>query len=419
MISYNTLVVLTGTSLLGACAGVVGSYAVLRRRSLTGDALAHAALPGLCLAFLVRGERSLPWMLFGAFLSGMLGIGVIAALRRWTRIKEDAAIGIVLSVFFGAGIALSRAIQNMTVSGSKAGLDSYILGKTAGMLASDVYLIGGVSLLSLVIIVLCYKQFLVLSFDPGFAQVQGWPVYVLDLVLMGLVAITVTVGLPAVGVVLMASLLIIPGAAARFWTERLGLMLVLSGILGLCIGLGGTWLSTTFSLLPAGPLIVLTGTVVFFISLLCAPERGLLARTWREREVRSRIREEAWLRRLYDHSVALTPTATRYEWSVWSMATRDAEPVIDRIRQSFFRQQWIEPVGDEHWRWTPLGIRQAAEITYQHRMRDLLLVEHGEWIGGFSSFDGAELLRTLPADLLHELEAKLSARGRLPGEHRS
>src|SRR5262245_44752037 len=97
---YNTLIVLLGTSLLGAGAGIIGSLAILRRKALTGDALAHAAYPGVCLAFLPLGARSLPFMLFGALLTGLVGINVIAALGRWTRVKEDAGIGIVLSVFF-------------------------------------------------------------------------------------------------------------------------------------------------------------------------------------------------------------------------------------------------------------------------------------------------------------------------------
>ncbi len=158
-IQYNTLIVLVGTGLLGASAGLVGSFAVLRRQALMGDALAHAALPGICLAFLWRRSAICPCCLAGALATGLVGVATVAALRRWTRIKEDAAIGIVLSVFFGAGLALSRVIQNTTTTGSKAGLDSYILGKTAGMIAQDVTWIAGVSLASLLVVLLFYKEF--------------------------------------------------------------------------------------------------------------------------------------------------------------------------------------------------------------------------------------------------------------------
>ncbi|MCA9098024.1 MAG: metal ABC transporter permease, partial [Planctomycetaceae bacterium] len=269
-LSYNTFIVLVGTSLLGGTSGLIGSFAVLRKRSLTGDALSHAALPGLCLAFMVWGERNLFVMLLGAFLSGLLGIGIISGLRAWTRIKEDAAIGIVLSIFFGAGIVLSRIIQNHVTAGSKAGLDSYILGKTAGMLSYDVYLIAGLALGSLIVVLALSKEFQLISFDIPFAIVQGWPALFLDLVLMSLIAIVVVIGLPAVGVVMMAALLILPGASARFWTERLPTMIQISILIGFLTGVVGTITSATFSLMPAGPLIVLVGTTFFLISVLFA-----------------------------------------------------------------------------------------------------------------------------------------------------
>jgi manganese/zinc/iron transport system permease protein len=278
MISYNTTVVLAGSALLGAGAGVVGSFAVLRRRALTGDALSHATLPGLCLAFLVLGERSLPAMLFGALCTGVLGVAVISALRRWTRIKEDAAIGIVLGVFFGAGIALSGIIQKLVTAGSKAGLESYIFGKTAGMIASDVYLIGGMSAVCTLLIVLLYKEFKLAVFDAGFATAQGWPVWRLDMLLMSLVAVAVVIGLPAVGAVLMAALLILPAAAARFWTDRLGVMLILSAAFGMTMGVVGTAISVQVDRIPTGPIIVVTGSLIFLASMLFAPRRGALAR---------------------------------------------------------------------------------------------------------------------------------------------
>lgn len=287
--SYNTLVVLAGTSLLGACAGLVGCFAVLRRRALTGDALAHAALPGLCLAFLLLEQRNLVAMLCGALVTGLLGIAVISALRHGTRIKEDAAIGIVLSVSYGAGIVLSRVIQNRSTAGSKAGLDTYILGKTAGMIVQDVYLIGGISLACLLLIALLYKEFQVVAFDPGFASAQGWPTFRLDLLLMGMIALTVVIGLPAVGLVMVAAVLIIPAAAARFWTDRLTGMLALSTSFGVVIGTAGTLASARYDL-PAGPAIVLVGTGIFLLSLLLAPRRGLIGRMVEERRFRRELR---------------------------------------------------------------------------------------------------------------------------------
>jgi manganese/zinc/iron transport system permease protein len=289
MIAYNTAVVLIGVSTLGASCGLVGGFAVLRRRALTGDALAHAALPGLCLAFLVVGARFLPALLAGALLSGLLGILIISGLRNGTRVREDAAIGLVLSVFFGAGIVLSHWIQKHTTTGSQAGLDSYILGKTAGMLAVDVYLIAAMALGCLLLIVLLYKEFQLIAFDPDFARVQGWPVLRLDLLLMLLLAVTVVIGLPAVGVVMIAALLILPGATARFWTERLGVFLALAAVSGCVTGALGTWLSASFQNLPTGPIIVLCGTGLFLVSALLAPRRGLVARWLTQLRLRRQV----------------------------------------------------------------------------------------------------------------------------------
>lgn len=281
--NYNTLLVLAGTSLLGAAAGLIGAFAVLRRKALLGDALAHAALPGLCVAFLLVGGRHLGAMLVGAFVSGLLGLGVLASIRRFTKVKDDAALGIVLSVFFGVGIVLSRHIQQATMAGSKAGLDSYILGKTAGMIAADLYLIAGAAAALLIVVLLAYKEFRLVSFDPGFAQSQGWPVGRLDLAMMALAAVAVVIGLPTVGVVMIAALLILPSVSARFWTERLGLMLFLSAAFGAAMGFVGTIFSARSAALPAGPIIVLVGAAIFLLSGALAPRRGILARAWRNR----------------------------------------------------------------------------------------------------------------------------------------
>lgn len=274
---YNTLVVLAGGSLLGMCAGVIGCFALLKKRSLTGDALAHASLPGICLAFLLVGQKSLPALLGGALVTGLVGIGVIAFLRRFTRIKEDAALGIVLSVPYGLGIVLLSIIQRQP-EGSQAGLKSFIEGRITGMLLADVYFMSALVLLSLLIVIALYKEFRLVSFDPAFAEVQGWPAHRLDFLIMCLVVLVVVVGLPTVGVLLMAALLIIPPAAARFWTDRLSWMLVLAGTFGMLAGMLGGFVSARFSKVPAGPAIILVAAGFFVLSLVFAPRRGLLSR---------------------------------------------------------------------------------------------------------------------------------------------
>ena len=194
---------------------------MLRRRALVGDMLSHAALPGICIAFLIMGKRNLIGLSLGALATGLLGIGLVTLIRRWTRTKEDAAIGIVLSTFFGAGIVLLSIIQQQP-SGNQAGLNSYLFGETAGITRHDIRLIAAVACICLVIVALLYKEFELLSFDPDFATAQGWPTLALDLLMMGTLAVVTIVGLPLCGVILMAALIILPGAAARFWTNRSG-----------------------------------------------------------------------------------------------------------------------------------------------------------------------------------------------------
>lgn len=386
-IEYNTLIVLVGTSLLGASAGLVGSFAVLRRQALMGDALSHAALPGICLAFMWRGQRDLPALLTGALLTGLLGICLVAGLRRWTRIKEDAAIGIVLSVFFGAGVSLSRLIQQTTTTGSKAGLDSYILGKTAGMISQDVTWIAGVSLFSLLVVLLCYKEFKLAAFDSGFASAQGWPALVLDLTMMGLVAVTVVLGLPVVGVVLMAALLILPGAAARFWTDRLGRMLLLSALFGTLVGGIGTSLSARYSGMPAGPIIVLVGTAVFLVSVLFAPRRGGVARLIAVQSMRQKIQEQKLLRQLLESGETVPPGSQR------------------RLA-SLARRGLVESTAGGRYRLTEAGSARAAQIARAHRLWQRFLERNPEMIATLVDLDADAIEEQLSPETIRGLEAQ-------------
>lgn len=287
-LSYNEQIVLLGVSLLGAAAGAIGCFAVLRRRALTGDTLAHAALPGLALAFIITRERSLAALLVGAAVTGVVGIAFMALLRRTTRLKEDATLGIVLGVFSGVGAVLMSILPRLE-GGSRSGLEAFIFGKTAGMIWADLMLIAGLALVTLVVIAVCYKEFKLVTFDAGFAEVQGWPAQGLDFLLMLLVVVAVVIGLPAVGVLLMAALLVIPGAAARFWTDRLSVMLLLAGLFGMAAGVAGTLVTIWQTRVPTGPAIILAAALIFVLSLLLAPRRGLLARAWRDRNLSERL----------------------------------------------------------------------------------------------------------------------------------
>ena len=281
MFGNQTIIVLIGTLLLGIATGLVGTFAVLRRRALAGDVIAHSALPGLCLAFLAFHSRSILVLLAGALLSGLLGAVTVSLMKRFTRLREDAIQGIVLSVFYGGGIALTRSIQNHYRNESGADLETFIIGRAATMLQGDVLQIAVVVLITAAVVLLLYKELKLLSFDEEFCRVQGWSATGLDALLMLLTAVTVVVGLPAVGVVLTAALLIIPAAAARFWTDRLWKMMAIACAVGGVSGVVGTLISAKFAGLPTGPLIVLTSTTIFIVSWVLAPHRGVV---WKSNE---------------------------------------------------------------------------------------------------------------------------------------
>ncbi|MGE6227055.1 metal ABC transporter permease [Paenibacillus chitinolyticus] len=271
----NTQWILYGSSLLGLGGGVLGSFAYLRKQSLMGDALSHAALPGVCAAFMVTGSKSILGFLAGAAISGLLATLSIGWMTRHSKIKQDTALGIVLSVFFGFGIVLLTQIQH-SPSGNQSGLDKFLFGQAASMVMKDVYTMAGVSVLLLLVCSLFYKELKLTSFDTGFAKGIGYPTALLDQFVLLLILVAVVTGIQAVGVVLMAALLITPAVAARYWTEKLGTMVVLSGLFGAISGALGTLLSTIGSNMPTGPLSVLAATAWFLVSLVFGARKGLM-----------------------------------------------------------------------------------------------------------------------------------------------
>lgn len=288
----NTRWILLGCLLLGFSSGIIGSFTFLRRQSLMGDTLAHAALPGICIAFMLTETKSVGLFLFGALAAGIIATFGISWITRYSRIKQDAAMGIVLTVFFGIGVVMLTRIQH-GASGSQSGLDKYLFGQAASMVMTDVYVMGGVCLVLLIACLVWFKEFKLVSFDPGFARGMGLPVAMLEQLILLLTVIAVVAGIQAVGVVLVAALLVTPAAAARCWTDSLALMVLLAGIFGALSGATGTIFSTLVPNLPTGPVTVLAATVLFAGSALLAPRRGLLARRLRSMQAKSAyLREE-------------------------------------------------------------------------------------------------------------------------------
>ncbi len=226
-LTFTAKTVLLGAGLLGIVGGALGCFALLRRQSLLGDALAHAALPGVCLGYLAFQSKSPTPLFLGALVAGLLGALVILAVVRWSRVKEDTAIGIVLSVFFGLGIVLLTYIQKLPY-GNQSGLDHFLFGQAAALLPRDIKLMAILGGLVLASLALFYKELKLLTFDREFGDSLGFPMRRLEVFLTLLLVIVVVVGLRTVGVILMVATLITPAAAARQWTERLGVMMLLA-----------------------------------------------------------------------------------------------------------------------------------------------------------------------------------------------
>jgi manganese/zinc/iron transport system permease protein len=288
LFDYTLRNVALGSALLGIVSGVLGSFAVLRRQGLLGDTLSHAALPGICLAYLLTGSKESIVLLAGAGIAGWLGTLIMLRLVRDTRLSEDAAMGIVLSTFFGFGILLLTFISKRN-DANQAGLDKYLFGQAAALVTRNVVTIGALGAVALVVVALLYKEFKLLSFDPDFAASLGFNTQRLSVLLTSLLVVAVVIGLQTVGVVLMAAMVIGPAAAARQWTNRLGVMIALAALFGAGSGVTGAVLSVTESALPTGPMIILSLTAVVVGSLLFAPARGLVWGWARQRRHRRRL----------------------------------------------------------------------------------------------------------------------------------
>ncbi len=271
MIGHNTLVVLLGCAALGVAAGVVGSFALLRGRALLADAIGHSALPGVVLAAMIVAllggdSRALAPLLLGGALTGWLGLLALRRLTASGRIRPDAGIAVVLSAFYALGtVGLSIA---QTLPGvAQAGLSNFILGQAATLTENDALLAGTLALGCVAVAVALFQPLRALCFDEAFARSQGLPVRALDLTLLGLLLAVCVAGLPAVGLVLVVALLVVPAASARLLAPRLPAMLGLAAAFGAIAGAVGALVSTRFSSIPTGAAVVLAGVTVFAAAL--------------------------------------------------------------------------------------------------------------------------------------------------------
>ena len=273
--SYTTQMVLLGTALLGLASGIAGTFAVLRKESLIGDGLSHAALPGVVIAFLLTGIKDIEVLIAGAALSSITAAWLITITVENSKIKFDGALATILSAFFGLGMVLLTYVQSLNNAG-QAGLSKFIFGQAATILARDVYITSAAALIIIVLTALFWKELKLISFDVEYAKTLQIPVTFTLILYRSLLIMTIIIGIQSVGAILISSLLIAPAVGARQWTNKLGTMCILAGFFGMVSAIGGTIWSTTVQKLPTGPAIIVILSVIILLSLIFAPNRGIL-----------------------------------------------------------------------------------------------------------------------------------------------
>lgn len=416
--NYNTRLVVISTTLLGIAAGLIGSFLLLRKRSLMADALSHATLPGVAIAFAVMvsmglSGKSLPGLLLGATLSGVAGIVTMLVIRNTTRLRDDVAMGFVLSVFFGIGVASLQMVQGMP-GASAAGLESFIYGKTASMVKSDFYLIAAVAAISSGMAFLFLKEFLLLCFDDAFAATQGWPTLFLDVILLALVTAVTVIGLQSVGLILVIAFLITPPTSARFWTQKLRTMLILSAAIGGLSGWLGASISALTPQLPAGAVIVLVAASLFLTSMLFAPARGVIPKLLRQARLRRKVGRQHLLRAAYEllesaagdgpvmnRSFALSDLVEKRAWS---------KGELKHILRTARHEDHLEPAEPGRLRLSEPGFGEAARVTRNHRLWETYLIKYADIAPSHVDRDADLVEHILGAQLVRELEKYLGDR---------
>ncbi len=418
--NYNTRLVVLSTMILGIASGFVGSFLLLRKRSLMGDALSHACLPGIVILFIIMTSmggsgKSLVGLLLGASLTGVVGVGVVMLISNTSRVKDDAAMGIVLSVFFGIGIAMLAMVQDIPGQ-SSAGLERFIYGQAASMVLQDFVLLTGVAVVIAAVCLLLMKEFALLCFDQSFGKCMGVPVHLLDVILMALVAAVTVVGMQAVGLILIIAYLVTPAATARFWTDSLRKMLVLSAFFGALSGWLGASLSALLPRMPAGAVIVLMAAALFIFSMLFGTSRGVVKRVISHRQLKVKVGRQHLLRAVYELIEVRHKTGDKL--ALPNMPIRYAELLVHRtwsvsnlnaLLRRGKREDHIQTFDGNSVSLTESGFGEAARITRNHRLWEIFLITHADIAPSHVDRDADSVEHILSPEMVRELELLLEA----------
>ncbi|WP_298313372.1 metal ABC transporter permease [uncultured Aquimarina sp.] len=340
---YTLRTITLGTAVLGAICGMLGSFAVLRKQSLLGDAISHAALPGIAIAFLIIGAKNSNAFLLGALISGLIGSFWIRGIIRKTHLKSDTALGLILSLFFGFGMLLLTYIQKLP-NANQAGLENYLFGQAATLLASDVWMMSLVTGICLIVLLLFWKELKISLFDADYTKTLGFNIKFLDILITTFIVIAIVLGLQTVGVVLMSAMILAPAAAARQWTNSLSIMVILAAIFGAFSGVIGTAISASHNNLSTGPVIVLVAAVFVLVSFIFSPGRGLLFREIRFRKNRNDLELHKTLSFMYnivkDHEDISHPHAIKILNNFQGFTKRSLQKLEDKDYVTIEGNMW-------------------------------------------------------------------------------
>jgi len=364
--------VLFGTLLLASSSAVVGACSFLKGESHVGDAIAHALLPGVVLAFILGDGLHPGYLIIGALIAGLIAHYGIAFIEQRTKLKSDTAVSLVLSTFFGFGIMLMSYVQR-TGQGQQAGLERFLLGKAAAITMMDLYVFTGLALLLLLGVALFYKGFQLMTFNEDFAAAIGLPTGGIRFAFTVLTVLAVTVGIQTVGVVLMAALLITPSAAARSWTSNLPRMLLLAALFASAAALGGTFISAALPKMPTGPWIVLVLGVFGFSSLILAPEKGWLARRRRAASNRNKTQRENLLKLLYGAEERAGEPVAMTAGAMVDAREQHYEGLTKTLRN--LKKEFLVVERPDGFALTDLGRSEGRRVVRLHRLRELYLTE--------------------------------------------
>ena len=370
----NVRYVVLGSILLAASSAIVGTFTLLKKKALVGDAVAHSVLPGVCLAFLMSGVKNPIYLIIGAFLTGWLSLVLIDIITSKSKLKEDTAIGLILSVFFGIGILMLTVIQK-SGNAAQSGLDHFLFGQAASLIGKDLIAFSSIAIILMAGVWLFFKEFALIAFDSNFAHSIGFPVRALELVLTTLTVLAVVTGIQAIGVVLMAAMLITPAVAARFWTDKLKVMIWLAAGLGAFSGLVGAYISYVAPAMPTGPWIVMVISLIAVLSFFLAPKKGILFRMITQRKFQTQMLEENILKLFYQ----LGESEGNYfqSRSIEDILTRRPFHLskLKKGLKNLYKQGFLElsPTG---WAYTQAGKVKGQRVTKLHRLWELYLTEY-------------------------------------------